>query len=106
MARKPRIQYPGAIYHILSRGNYRKDLFSVTQSGVEFEKALFEACESCGWRLHAYVIMSNHYHLALETPKGNLAKRKKILTRTRHLPIGKSFWQGNSENRPAPPIRG
>ena len=43
MARKPRLQYPGAIYHILSRGNYRKDLFTVAQTGKQFEKALFEA---------------------------------------------------------------
>ena len=40
MARKPRIQYPGAIYHILPRGNYRKDLFTVAQTGLKFEKAL------------------------------------------------------------------
>ena len=53
MARKPRIQYPGAIYHILSRGNYCKDLFTVAQTGLQFEKALFEACQSCGWRLQA-----------------------------------------------------
>ena len=69
MARKPRIQYPGAIYHILSRGNYRKDLFTVARTGERFEKAIYEACERCAWKLHAYVIMSNHYHLALETPK-------------------------------------
>ena len=55
MARKPRIQYPGAIYHILSRGNYCKDLFTVAQTGVEFEKALFEAYQCCGWRLHAFL---------------------------------------------------
>ena len=82
MARKPRIQYLGAIYHILSRGNYRKDLFTVAQTGSQFEKALFEACESCGWRLHAYVIMSNHYHLALETPKGNLVEGMRWLQGT------------------------
>ena len=82
MARKPRIQYLGAIYHILSRGNYRKDLFTVAQTGLQFEKALFEACESCGWRLHAYVIMSNHYHLALETPKGNLVEGMRWLQGT------------------------
>ena len=72
MARKPRIQYPGALYHVISRGNYRKDLFTIGKTGEQFEKALFEVCERCGWKLHAYVIMSNHYHLALETPKGNL----------------------------------
>ncbi|MDA1069498.1 MAG: hypothetical protein O3C43_23740 [Verrucomicrobia bacterium] len=43
MARKPRIQYPGAMYHILSRGNYRKDLFTVARTGEQFEKAIFES---------------------------------------------------------------
>jgi REP element-mobilizing transposase RayT len=82
MARKPRIQYPGALYHILSRGNYRKDLFTVASTGEQFEKAIFEACEFCGWKLHAYVIMSNHYHLALETPKGNLVEGMRWLQGT------------------------
>lgn len=82
MARKPRIQYPGALYHVLSRGNYRKDLFTVAKTGEQFEKAIFEVCERCGWRLHAYVIMSNHYHLALETPKGNLVEGMRWLQGT------------------------
>ena len=82
MARKPRIQYPGALYHVISRGNYRKDLFMVGKTGEQFEKALFEACERCGWQLHAYVIMSNHYHLALETPKGNLVEGMRWLQGT------------------------
>lgn len=82
MARKPRIQYPGALYHVISRGNYRKDLFTVGKTGTHFEKALFEVCERCEWVLHAYVIMSNHYHLALETPKGNLVEGMRWLQGT------------------------
>ena len=82
MARKPRIQYPGAIYHVISQGNYRKNLFTVAGSGEEFEKAIFEVCKRCGWKLHAYVIMSNHYHLALETPKGNLVEGMRWLQGT------------------------
>ena len=66
----------------MSRGNYRKDLFTEAQTGVAFEKALFDACECCGWRLHAYVIMSNHYHLALETPNGNLVEGMRWLQGT------------------------
>lgn len=58
---------------MISRGNYRKDVFE-GRAAEAFEKTLFEACEKCGWRLHAYVIMSNHYHLALETPEGNLVE--------------------------------
>ena len=71
MARKPRLEFAGAIYHVISRGNYRKELFE-DGSARAFEKTLFEACAKCGWLLHAYVIMSNHYHLAVETPEGNL----------------------------------
>ncbi len=61
MSRKPRLQFQGAIYHIISRGNYRKELFKVYRSGEQFEKAIFETCERCGWMLHAYVIMGNLY---------------------------------------------
>jgi putative transposase len=63
----------GAFYHVLNRGNYRQDLFTMGQSGPQFEATLFEACGRFGWRLHAYVLMSNHYHLALETREPNLA---------------------------------
>jgi REP element-mobilizing transposase RayT len=61
------------VYHVLNRGNYRQDIFAVAGSGVSFEQTLFEACERFGWRLHAYVLMSNHYHLCLETRDGRLA---------------------------------
>ena len=57
---------------MISRGNYRKDLFTAETTGAAFEKTIFEAVERCGWKLHAYVIMSNHYHLAVETPEPNL----------------------------------
>jgi len=72
MPRKQRIEYPGAVYHVISRGNYRKELFLNQGTGEAFERCLFEAVERCGWKLHAYVIMSNHYHLAVETPEPNL----------------------------------
>ena len=72
MPRSPRVEFPGAVYHVISRGNYRKDLFVEKGAGEAFEKALFEAVEFAEWRLHAYVVMSNHYHLLLETPLGNL----------------------------------
>ncbi len=60
------------------------------ETGVEFEKALFEACECCGWRLHAYVIMSNHYHLGLETPNGNLLEGMRWLRKTGEGEISRS----------------
>jgi putative transposase len=74
MARKLRIQFEGACYHIINRGNYRADVFANEGSGKAFETCLWEACEKTGWRLHAYVIMRNHFHLAVETPQPNLVE--------------------------------
>ena len=82
MPRKQRIEYPGAVYHIISRGNYRKDLFTHDKTAEAFERALFETAERCEWKLYAYVIMSNHYHLAIETPKPNLVDGMRWLQST------------------------
>jgi REP element-mobilizing transposase RayT len=79
MPRKQRIEFPGAVYHIISRGNYRKDLFVSENTGKAFEPTIFETVERCGWKLHAYVIMSNHYHLAIETPDPNLVDGMRCL---------------------------
>jgi putative transposase len=72
MARKLRLEFPGAIYHVINRGNYRSWIFRTEGAKVAFEKCLFEACERGEWLLHGFVLMGNHYHLAVETPKGNL----------------------------------
>ena len=82
MARKRRIEYPGAVYHVISRGNYRKELFLDKGSGKSFEDTLFEAVRSYGWVVYAYVIMSNHYHLVVKTPKPNLVGGMKWLQST------------------------
>lgn len=72
MARKLRLEFPGAIYHVINRGNYRAWIFETPGSKQAFEECLFRVCERSRWRLHAFVIMDNHYHLALETPFANL----------------------------------
>jgi REP element-mobilizing transposase RayT len=72
MARRLRIQYPGALYHIINRGNYRRDLFETAGAAQSFETALDEACTRFGWLIHAFDTMRNHFHLALETPDPNL----------------------------------
>ena len=86
MPRKQRIEYPGAVYHVISRGNYRMDLFAHANTAEAFERTIFEAVERCGWRLYAYVIMSNHYHLAIETPEPNLVTGMRWLQSIRQLP--------------------
>lgn len=82
MARKLRLEFPGACYHVINRGNYRHDVFRTEKAKAAFEKCLFEACQKSEWRLHAYVIMRNHYHLALETPAGNLVSGMQWLQAT------------------------
>lgn len=72
MARKLRLEFPGACYHVINRGNYRSDVFGTEGAKAAFEACLFAACAKSGWALHAFVIMRNHYHVALETPQGNL----------------------------------
>ena len=79
MARKPRLEFEGAIYHVINRGNYRKDLFSDERVARAFEKALFEVCEKCRWTVHSYVLMSSHFHLLLETLEANLVSGSRNL---------------------------
>jgi putative transposase len=73
MPRKLRIQFAGAVYHVLDRGDRREEIFRDDADRKRFLDTLAEACERTGWRIHAYVLMSNHYHLLLETPEPNLA---------------------------------
>ena len=82
MPRKQRIEFPGATYHIISRGNYRKNLFTDEETINSFETSIFQTVERCGWTLHAYVIMRNHYHLAVHTPDANLVAGMKWLQST------------------------
>jgi REP element-mobilizing transposase RayT len=72
MARKLRLEFPGACYHVINRGNYRTSIFESSTAKAAFEACLFEACVKSNWLLHAFVVMRNHFHLAIETPEGNL----------------------------------
>jgi putative transposase len=73
MARKLRLEYAGACYHVINRGNYRRNLFAAEGTAGSFEQCLSEAAERFAWLIHAYVLMRNHFHLALETPEPNLS---------------------------------
>ena len=72
MPRKLRVEYPGAMYHVMSRGDRREDIFLDDVDRQDFIKTLAEACQKTGWQVHAYCLMRNHYHLVLETPNANL----------------------------------
>lgn len=72
MPRKRRVEYAGAIYHVMSRGDRREDIFLDDVDRHDFIKTLAEACLKANWQVHAYCLMRNHYHLILETPDANL----------------------------------
>ncbi|MDB4673548.1 transposase [Verrucomicrobiales bacterium] len=74
MPRQVRIQFPGALYHVMCRGDRREPIFKDDQDREIFLRTLAEAARSNGWLIHAYVLMKNHYHLLLETPEPNLVK--------------------------------
>jgi REP element-mobilizing transposase RayT len=74
MGRPIRIEYPSALYHITSRGNEKKDIFQREGDRVKFLQILEDYHDRYGILIHSYVLMDNHYHLILETPKGNLLK--------------------------------
>jgi len=74
MARPLRIEYEGAFYHVTSRGNERKRIFSAKADYNQFKTYLKKAQEKYACRLHCYVLMQNHYHLVMETPEGNLSQ--------------------------------
>ena len=73
MARPWRIEFAGACYHVINRGNYRRNLFGERGAAAAFERALDEAATRFGWRIHAYVVMRNHFHLAVEIAEPNLS---------------------------------
>jgi REP element-mobilizing transposase RayT len=82
MARLLRMEYEGGVYHVFNRGNYRSNIFRADKTKVAFLKCLGEACEKTGWKVHAWCVMTNHYHLALETPQPNLVEGMRWLQGT------------------------
>src|SRR5712671_7492056 len=72
MPRQLRIEYSGAIYHLINRGDRREDIFKDDYDRDRFLSTLGEACKKTGWQVHAYCLMRNHFHLVIETPLINL----------------------------------
>ncbi|MFN3409125.1 MAG: transposase [Limisphaerales bacterium] len=72
MPRALRIQYPGAIYHLMNRGDRREAIFRDDLDHQRFLATLGEVCAKTGWQVHAFCLMPNHFHLVVETPAANL----------------------------------
>ena len=106
MARPPRFQYAGAVYHVMARGDGGKSIFLEKEDHESFLHWLERVCQSHGWRVHAWVLMDNHFHLLLETPEPNLSSGMRVLLGTysqawnsRHLRRGHVF-QGRYKSVP------
>ncbi|MBC8094927.1 MAG: transposase [Akkermansiaceae bacterium] len=72
MPRKLRIEYEGAVYHVMNRGDRREAIFLTDADRELFLETLGQTCEKTGWQVHAYCLMPNHFHLVVETPRANL----------------------------------
>ena len=72
MPRALRIEYPGAIYHVMNRGDRREPIFRDDLDHNKFLTTLAEVCTKTDWQIHAYCLMGNHFHLVIETPNANL----------------------------------
>ena len=81
MARKLRVEYPGAIYHVMNRGDRREPFSRTIPTGNGFWKP-WETCDKTGWQVHACCLMPNHFHLVVETPQANLVAGMKWLLGT------------------------
>ena len=79
MARPLRLQYAGASYHVMARGDGGKAVFEEDKDRFDFLDRLGKVCGSHGWRVHAWVLMGNHFHLLVETPEPNLVTGMKTL---------------------------
>ena len=98
MSRSLRLEFPGAYYHVMARGNRREAIFHDDDDRRFFLATLSEACAMTGWRVHAWVLMGNHYHLFIETPEANLVAGMSWLQNTvtrrhnvRHQAWGRLF---------------
>ncbi|MCA1805046.1 MAG: transposase [Xanthomonadaceae bacterium] len=79
MARPLRIEVPGGLYHVTSRGDRREDIYRDERDYRGWLRIFGEACSRYNWRCHAYCLMTNHYHAVVETAEANLSKGMRYL---------------------------
>ncbi len=94
MPRSLRLEFPGAFYHVMARGNRREVIYTDDEDRRFFLHTLGQTCERTGWRVHAWTLMSNHYHLFIETPEANLVSGMTWLqnTYTRRFNVRHRQW--------------
>jgi REP element-mobilizing transposase RayT len=81
MARPLRIEFPGAVYHVTSRGDRREAIFDDDADRHAFLNVIAQATERFDAAILAYCLMDNHYHLVIHTRRGNLSRLRKLGSR-------------------------
>lgn len=74
MSRPLRLEFAGAIYHVTARGNRKEAIYLDDADRAGYLELVGEVSRRCNWLLHAYCLMTNHYHLVIETPDANLSR--------------------------------
>ena len=100
MARPLRIEFPGAIYHVMSRGNARRTIFRDEGDYQRLIDGLAVVVFRLGWDLISFVVMPNHFHLLVRTPQPNLSRGMQYLT------SGYANWCGRRHRRPGHTFQG
>lgn len=93
MARPIRVEYPGASYHVMARGNERKLIYRNDHDYELFLKTLIQMVRQHGILLQAFCLMPNHYHLALTTPKANLSQAMGWLQTTYTIRFNRRYFR-------------
>ena len=96
MARPIRIEFSGALYHVTSRGNRQEDNYEDDTDRSVFLSVLEKTGSTHNWICHAYCLMSNHYHLLIETPDSNLSKGMRQLNGVYNRILGSIFHINNN----------
>ncbi|VAW78783.1 hypothetical protein MNBD_GAMMA12-3925 [hydrothermal vent metagenome] len=98
MARPLRIEYPGALYHITSRGDRQEDIYHDDEDRENWLDIFSKVCVRFNWRCHAWCLMDNHYHILVETADGNLSQGMHYLncvytqrSNKKHMQVGHVF---------------
>ena len=94
MGRPLRIEYPGAIHHVMSRGNLRRSVFEDESDYQRLLEGLEQTVSRFGWDLLSFVLMPNHFHLFLRTPEPNLSRGMQYLV------SGYANWYAKRHRRP------
>ena len=100
MARPLRIEFPAAIYHVMSRGNARQTVFRDDSDYQRLSKGLETVVGRLGWDLLCFVLMPNHFHLLVRTPRPNLSRGMQ------HLTSGYANWCSRRHRRPGHTFQG